>query len=307
MMERVVAVDWSGDKGPGQRKKLWAGVWTAATGRVQLESGRTREELIGWLVELGRETPRMVVGVDCCFSFPAWFLEEHGCGTVFEFWRQVAEGKGEEWLHRECEDARFWGIAGSRRNGKRPEEFCGDGLRRMMRVTDYENKIATRLEGGDPMRAAKMFGITPKSPFQIGGSGSVGTGSLRAMPWLMKLREEGFRVWPFESSLVAGKKPQPLMVEMYTRLLTGAVKKSNPAARREYLLAKKKVDAAYGGLSRAVAAKALASEDAFDALVCCLEMVRWREEFAGLRATRDEVLRLEGITWRPGVSGSGAI
>ena len=31
-MERVVAVDWSGDKGPGQRKKLWAGVWTAAAG-----------------------------------------------------------------------------------------------------------------------------------------------------------------------------------------------------------------------------------------------------------------------------------
>ncbi len=35
-MERVVAVDWSGDKGPGQRKKLWAGVWTAATGQVRL-------------------------------------------------------------------------------------------------------------------------------------------------------------------------------------------------------------------------------------------------------------------------------
>ena len=303
-LERVVAVDWSGDKGPGQRKKIWAGVWTAGTGKIQLESGRTREEWIGWLVELARETPRMVVGVDCCFSFPAWFLEEHGCGTVFEFWERVAEGKGEEWLHRECEDARFWGVAGSRRNGKRPEEFCGDGLRRMMRVTDYENKIAARTDGGDPARAAKVFGITPKSPFQIGGSGSVGTGSLRAMPWLMKLREEGFRVWPFESSLVAGKKPRPLLVEMYTRLLTGAVKKSNPAARREYLLAKKKVDAAYAGISRAVMAKALASEDALDALVCCVEMVRWREEFAGLRATRDGALRLEGVTWRPGVGGS---
>lgn len=126
------------------------------------------------------------------------------------------------------------------------------------------------------------------------------------MAWLMKLREEGFRVWPFEGALL-GARPRPLLVEMYTRLLTGAVKKSNPAARREYLLAKKKVDAAYGGLSRGVVAQALTSEDAFDALVCCMEMVRWREEFAGLRATRDEVLRLEGITWRPGVSGSGAI
>jgi hypothetical protein len=304
-MERVVAVDWSGDKGPGQRKKLWAGVWTAAGagdgGRVQLEGGRTREELIGWLVELARETPRMVVGVDCCFSFPVWFLQEHGCATVFEFWAKVAAGKGEEWLHRESADGRFWGVAGSRRTGKRPEEFCGEGLRRMMRVTDYENKIAVREEGGDAVRAAKMFGITPKSPFQIGGSGSVGTGSLRAMPWLMKLREAGFRVWPYESSFLGKARARPLLVEMYTRLLTGAVKKSNAAARREYLLNKKKTDAAYAGLSRGVLEKAQGSEDAFDALVCCVEMVRWRAEFAGLRATRDSVLRLEGETWRPGV------
>jgi hypothetical protein len=48
-------------------------------------------------------------------------------------------------------------------------------------------------------------------------------------------------------------------------------------------------------------AKALGSEDAFDALVCAMEMVRSRGEFAELQATRDEVLRLEGITWRPGV------
>jgi len=48
-------------------------------------------------------------------------------------------------------------------------------------------------------------------------------------------------------------------------------------------------------------AKALGSEDAFDALVCAMEMVRCGAEFAGLRATRDAVLRLEGITWRPGV------
>jgi hypothetical protein len=302
-VERVVAVDWSGDKGPGQRKKLWAGVWTAGGGRVLLESGRSREELMEWLVELGRETPRMVVGVDCCFSFPAWFLEEHGCGTAFEFWEQVAAGKGEEWLHRECEDERFWGVRGTGRTGKRPEEWNGEGLRRMMRETDWENKIAAKLEGGDAERAAKMFGITAKSPFQIGGSGSVGTGSLRAMPWLMKLREAGFRVWPFEASALGEKEPTPLVVEMYTRLLTGAVKKSNAEARRAYLAAKKKTDAGYAGLSRSVMAKALASEDAFDALVCCLEMVRWREEFAGLRETRDGVLRLEGVTWRPGVMG----
>jgi hypothetical protein len=52
-----------------------------------------------------------------------------------------------------------------------------------------------------------------------------------------------------------------------------------------------------------VITKARASEDAFDALVSVLEMVRRRAEFAGLKATEDKVLRLEGITWRPGIRG----
>ncbi len=303
-LQRVVAVDWSGDKGPGQRKKIWAGVWTAPAdgakaGRVTLESGRTREELFDWLVEMAAETPRMVVGIDCCFSFPAWFLAEHECATGFEFWRKVAEGQGERWLASECEevarDERFWG-----KPHKRPPQFCGEGLAQSMRRTDMDNKITPKMLEGDPERAAKVKGITPKSPFQIGGSGSVGTGSLRAMPFLLRLREAGFRVWPFEGSAVASGRPAPLVVEMYTRLLTGAVKKSNPLARKAYLDERRK---AYAGLSRGVMEKALGSEDAFDALVCCMEMVRWRGEFAGLKATRDEVLRLEGITWRPGVVG----
>ena len=307
--ERLVAVDWSGDQGPGQRKKIWAGVWTrdgrgkVCGGTVRLESGRTREELTEWLLAMAAETPAMVVSVDCCFSYPAWFLAEHGCATVFAFWRHVAAGHGERWLGVGCaeaeRDVRFWG-----RPHKRPEVFCGEGYPRMMRRTDMENKIEQGLEGGDPERAAKMKGITPKSPFQVGGSGSVGTGSLRAMPWLLKLWEGGFRVWPFEDAALVGESPAPLLVEMYTRLLTGAVKKSNAVARKAYLAARKRTDAAlYAGLPRGVVEKALGSEDGFDALVCCLEMVRWQSEFCGLRATQDAGLRLEGITWRPGVVG----
>ena len=304
-LDRVVAVDWSGRvDAAGQRRHIWAGVWTASEGggRVTLEAGRTREELVTWLIEMARETPRMVVGLDCCFSFPAWFLREHGCGTVFDFWRKVAEGQGERWLAREGEevarDERFWGAP-----HKRPEQFCGEGLARSMRLTDMENKITPKMAEGDPERAAKVKGITPKSPFQIGGSGSVGTGSLRAMPFLLTLREAGFRVWPYESASLGRRGARPLLVEMYTRLLTGAVAKSNEGARRAYLAAKRRGDAAYKGLSRGVLAKAWASEDAFDALVCVLEMVRFGGEFRGLRATEDETLRLEGITWRPGVTG----
>jgi hypothetical protein len=174
-------------------------------------------------------------------------------------------------------------------------------MRRMMRTTDWENKIAVRAEGVNPDHAASMRGITAKSPFQIGGSGSVGTGSLRAMPVLQRLREHGFRVWPFDDSKLNANDPKPLVIEMYARLLTGPVAKSSDGARRGYLSARRKADPLYAGLSRGVLAKAHASEDAFDALVCCLEMVRWRSDFADLRATADRTLRLEGITWRPGV------
>jgi hypothetical protein len=244
----------------------------------------------------------MATGIDCCFSYPAWFLVEHACPDVFAFWRHVAAGHGEAWLHRDCPDERFWGKSGPRRHGKRPNEFCGANLHRMMRLTDIDNKITPKLLLEDPARAAKVLGITPKSPFQIGGSGSVGTGSLRAMPHLLELREAGFRVWPFDSAALARKRPQPLLLEIYTRLLTGAVKKSNPAARAAYLAERRRSDPAYASLPRKVLAAAQSSEDAFDALVCALEMVRHRAELPKLRATNDKALRLEGITWRPGVA-----
>src|SRR5580765_707711 len=217
-LERIVAVDWSGRvDAAGQRRHIWAGVWEAGGG-VTLEAGRTREELVDWLIAMARETPRMVVSLDCCFSFPAWFLTEHGCATVFEFWRKVAAGLGEQWLAREAEavarDARFWGAPHTR-----PEELSGDNFHRGLRLTDMENKVTPKMLDGDPERAAKVKGITPKSPFQIGGSGSVGTGSLRAMPSLLRLWEAGFRVWPYESAQLGGARPRSLVVEMYTRLM----------------------------------------------------------------------------------------
>ncbi len=299
-VDRLIAIDWSGRIDvSGQRRHIWAGIWTNTGSKptLQLEAGRTRDEVADWLIELAKKTPRMVVSIDCCFSFPAWFLAEHGCTTVFEFWQKAANGLAEQWLARECEDVardeRFWG-----KPHKRPAQFCGAGYRNMFRSTDYDNKIAQFEAGGDPARAAKMAGITPKSPFQVGGSGSVGTGSLRAMPFLLRLHDAGFRVWPYESASAT----RPLLVEMYTRLMTGPVAKSNPLARKQYLQYRRKTDPLYSGISRTVMHKAEASEDAFDALVSTLEMVRHRSEFPRLRLTYDPTLRLEGITWRPGVT-----
>ena len=121
------------------------------------------------------------------------------------------------------------------------------------------------------------------------------------MPWLERLHEAGFRIWPFESAALGVFFNVTLMFDIYTRLLTGPVKKANKDARRAYLKARREVDTLAAELPRAVLAEAEGSEDAFDALVCCVEMVRHRAEFAGLRRTDDPTLQLEGITWRPGV------
>jgi hypothetical protein len=296
-LQRVVGVDWSGRVDlAGQRRHIWAGVWTADecstdSGRVTLENGRSRDELIAWLISLAAETPRMVVGFDFSFSYPAWFLRELGISSAPEFWQSVADGQGERWLHQNCEDGRFWG-----KPKKKPAEFSGEHAHRMLRRAETALKVRAVIE--DPVQAAKIAGIAPKSAFQIGGAGSVGTASLRGMPGLLTLRSAGFRVWPFDAPAV---QRSPLVVEIYTRLMTGAVNKSSEAARKAYLAKKRRESALYAGLTRGVMAKAAGSEDGFDALVTALVMVEHRAEFSRLRKTTDEVFRLEGHTWVPGI------
>ena len=297
-VQRVVGIDWSGRvDAAGQRRHIWAGVWTA--GKVTLEAGRTREEIAEWLIELARETPRMVVGFDFCFSFPAWFVrEEHGAADAPEFWKRVVEdGHAERWLARDCADRRFWGKPGLHRRGGRPAEFSGENLHRMLRATDISHKLVAHIPEAE--RKALVRGIAPKSVFQIGGAGSVGTASLRGFATLVRLREAGFRVWPFDRPALAAKSPKPLVVEMYTRLNTGAVHKSNPVARAAYLLRKRREDSAYAALSRTVMQRARGSEDAFDALVSTMVMAEHRAEFVTLPKPRDPLHRLESWTWAP--------
>jgi hypothetical protein len=259
---------------------------------VKLESGRTREELIDWLIAMAAETPRMVVGVDFCFSYPAWFVREHGAKTATEFWEIVGE-KGEHWLSRECPDARFWGRLGSHRTGKKPEEFCGQSAHRMLRRADEACKVQGKIL--DPSEAAKVKGIAPKSPFQIGGAGAVGTGTLRGIPILPRLAEAGFSIWPFHPARL------PMVVEIYPRLLTGEVKKGQAKARTDYLAKKQRNDSAYAALPNEVVEKAQRSEDAFDALVSVMEMAARRNDFPRLKQATDAVTLLEGAVWGAGV------
>ena len=122
---------------------------------------------------------------------------------------------------------------------------------------------------------------------------------MRGFPTLLRLREAGVRIWPFDRPQLNVKNPRPLVVEMYSRLNTGAVHKSNPAARAEYLLRKRREDPAYAALSRSVLAKARAGEDAFDALISTMVMAERRASFATLPKPRDPLHAIEGWTWAP--------
>jgi hypothetical protein len=262
---RIVAVDWSGDKtASGQRKKIWVADWQ--DGELDLSGGRTREETTEYLIAAARATPDMVVGLDFAFSYPAWFVREQGCESAAEFWELVARGKGEEWLS--TSNSFCWGRKGRRcPDGHREPEWLG------FRQTD---------------RAITIGGIQPKSPFQIGGAGAVGTGSLRGMPMLDRLRRAGFGVWPFTTPGF------PVAVEIYPRLFTGKGNKSGQESRARHL-----GGAPFSGISLDAKGKAENSEDAFDALCSVFAMTKNAADFANLKQTSDPDARLEGRIWRP--------
>lgn len=204
--------------------------------------------------------PRIVVGLDFAFSLPAWFLAERGLVDGPALWDVVAR-EGEQWLAA-CAPP-FWGRPGRRRPAM-PAEF---------RETDRD--------------VPTTGGVRPKSVFQIGGAGTVGTGSLRGMPVLRTLRAAGFRIWPFDPP------EPPFVVEIYPRLLTGPVTKGKADARAEVLVGR----ASQMNVECRIAAGA--SEDAFDAALSALGMDAAQSALAQLPILTDSVSRLEGRIWVP--------
>ncbi len=256
-MTRVIVVDWSGAR-TGAKSRIWLA--EVCSGRLtRLESGRDREELIAYLIEVASTDPDLVIGLDFAFSFPRWFAEGEVATSIEEVWDLVAK-KGEQWLS-DCEPP-FWG----RRGKPRPD------LPEHYRCTETS--------------AAEAKGVHPKSVFQIGGAGAVGTGSLRGMPHLADLRRAGFSIWPFHEVRA------PLVIEIYPRLLTGPVTKSDFCKRRAHL-----TDNCLPEIGGGLACKAASSEDAFDAAVSAVEMSRHLDEIAALTQSQDPVERIEGAIW----------
>jgi hypothetical protein len=229
---------------------------------VYLREGFNGGEVARQLIELAAAEENLVVGLDFAFSMPSWFLRDQGIGSARELWARAGAGGCETWLAG-CSPP-FWGRAGSRKRAG-----C-----ELYRRTEREVRERT--------------GFLPKSVFQIGGAGAVGTGSLRGMGLLHALRGDGFRVWPYDDP------GMPVLVEIYPRVLTGAVRKSDAIARKDF------VEQRYGHLSEAIRDVMASSEDAFDVGVSALEMWRHRDSLALLPAARDEVERLEGAVWLPG-------
>ena len=150
-----VAVDWSG-RALGAERSIW--IAEAVDGRLTfLEDGRGRAGVIEWLLQRRPEA----VGIDFAFSFPAWYCRERGWHSGPQVWAQIAGAEGERLLREERPP--FWG-----RTTRRP---ALDPRRPQLRAC--EQRLAT------------------KSPFQIGGAGAVGTGSIRGMGHLLDLRATG--------------------------------------------------------------------------------------------------------------------
>ncbi|MCZ0935139.1 MAG: HIT domain-containing protein [Gemmatimonadetes bacterium] len=257
-MTRAIAVDWSGAKS-GAASKIWLA--EVRDGRLaRLESGRDRDGLIRHLIDDAAADPDVVVGMDFSFSFPRWFAEHLGATSIEELWNTVAN-RGEAWLS-DCAPP-FWGRPGR----TKPK------LRQHYRRTE---KAASRAKGANP-----------KSVFQIGGGGAVGTGSIRGMPHLATLRAAGFSIWPFH------EVQTPLVIEIYPRLLTGPVNKSDFDAREAYL------NPGFPEMEGALAYKATSSEDAFDAAVSAVVLSRHVDDISTLTAVRDDARLIEGVIWWP--------
>lgn len=195
-----IAVDWSGAVS-GAASRIWIASATCGELRSVLAPG-SRDAVRALLLERRADPARALVGLDFAFGFPAWYAAERGWRTANHIWA-AARDEGETWL-QQC-DAPFWGRPGKRRPYSNPI----DGLRETERDLPPSEQ--------------------PKSVFQIGGAGAVGTGSIRGMPMLTELQAAGWAIWPFDAP------SSHTIVEIYPRWFTGAVVKRSAEARARWL------------------------------------------------------------------------
>ena len=262
---RYMAVDWSGNKKPApQRKAIRLAV--VKTGRlVCLEDGNTRDQLIDLLVKEIKSGDRAFIGFDFAFSFPQWYLQQHHMDRAMDLWHLAAK-EGEKWLNGQTRP--FWGRPGPY------QKLWMTGLKEhcQFRQTDLGQ------ENGNP-----------QSVFKINGVGAVGTGTIRGMPQLVRLRDAGAAIWPFD-------QPQPdgtTVIEIYPRLFYGLGFVHNPANRQAYL------ERNHADVEQHWREAMIESGDAFDAGVSALVMSANGSNLHDLHRATDPTTLLEGEIWSP--------
>jgi len=228
----VIAIDWSGARGDGRHAGIWI---TALRGdEIIVDRGSwSRGEAFEFVQ--GVKAP-VVAGFDFSFGVPAWFARELGCTTIDQVWQHAARD-GERWL---TPIAPFW------------RDRCALPVERRFRECE------ARLQ---------RLGHAPKSVFQLVGNGQVGAGSVRGMPHLVRLRDAGFAIWPFDD---AGDR---VALEIYPSLL-----------RRRF----PEYDV-----------PDTPSTHARDARASVRVLQVRTDEMSLLAATHDPVTRLEGDVWVP--------
>lgn len=252
---QCIAVDWSGAAKP--RKKIWLA--QAADGVIdRLENCPSRESAVASLESERKRTQELVVGLDFAFSLPDWFLTRHKCSRPEDLWRLAAK-KSEAWV-------------------KSPP-FYGQGSWRKSAFASVSEFRETEL---------RLGGAKPSSVFKVVGAQQVGKSSLTGMPKLLRLREVGFAIWPFDEVRL------PLVVEIYPRLFYGNLVKSSCTARCRWLDEKAVEFTHLKDRDQAVD-----SDDAFDAAVSAWCMSRQVKSFLNLSEVGAPYSR-EGKIWQPG-------
>jgi hypothetical protein len=252
---RTIAIDWSG-AAKHAADKIW--IADVQDGRlVDLFNGLDRDGVVQWLIDNTKSQSDTYVGLDFAFSFPAWFVEEFG-------------GAPQLWQRIKSDEVTFW---------ERTKTGPFHGTHRPFDQSMYESK--ERITD----RAVKS-----KSVFQVSGIGSVGTGSIRGMARLAALDEAGFSIWPFTHHEGAAT-----VLEIYPKVFTGDIVKSNAPARLEYVRQHNELER-YDAFVHRLASS---SEDAFDAVVSAFGLWEHLEELATLPTIDDPQLLLEGIIWAP--------
>ena len=229
----IAAVDWSGARG---ETKPHAGIWiTARRGDDVLidRGGWSRVDAVAFVATL---SPPVVAGFDFSFGLPEWFARELECKTIDDVWNR-AGNDGERWL---APAPPFWTAR------------CPLPLDRRFRACEQR---------------LRECGYAPKSVFQLVGNGQVGRGSVRGMPYLAQLRNDGFAIWPFD------QPNQRVAIEMYPSLLRKRFPQyDEPTAP---------------------------STDARDARASARAMQTRADELLALAATVDPTTRIEGDVWIP--------